>query len=105
MQSKSLSRKREMDPGETDPALKAGAKFPSARYFQIHFEFLHEQLRLTQDALQALQMQMAQLQQPRSVKSEQADLCCLEDLPVTPNHQPVVNVSKAQPRRRSSTHV
>lgn len=105
MQSKSLSRKREMDPGETDLALKAGAKFPSARYFQIHFEFLHEQLRLTQDALQALQIQMQQLQQQCSRKPEQADLCGLEGLPVTPNHQPVVNVSKAQPKRRSSAHV
>ena len=105
MQSKSVSRKSERDPGETDLALKAGARFPSARYFQIHFEFLHEQLHLTQDALQALQMQMQQLQQQCSLKSEQADLCGLEGLPVTQNHQPVVNVSKAQQRRRSSTHV
>ncbi|WP_347987697.1 hypothetical protein [Methylomonas sp. AM2-LC] len=105
MRSKSISRNTEIDPGETDLALKAGAGFPTARYFQIHFEFLHEQLRLTQAALQALQIQMQQLQQQCSVKSEQADRCGLEGLPVTPNRQPVVNVSKAQPRRRSSTHV
>jgi hypothetical protein len=105
MQSKSVSREPEREPGETALALKAGAKFPSARYFQIHFEFLHEQLHLTQDALQVLQKQMQQLQQQCSLKPEQADLCGLEGLPITQNHQPVVKVSKAQPRRRSSTHV
>jgi hypothetical protein len=84
MQSKSLSRKREMDPGENDLALKAGAGFPTARYFQIHFEYLQEQLHLTQGALQALQTQMHQLQQ---------------QLPVTANLQASDGSSKLQRQR------
>ncbi len=81
MQSKSLSRKTVV---ETDLALKAGAGFPTARYFQIHFEYLQEQLHLTQGALQALQTQMHQLQQ---------------QLPVTANIQASDVSSKLQRQR------
>jgi hypothetical protein len=63
MQNKSMSRNTAVEPAETDLALKAGAAFPGARYFQIHFEYLQEQLHLTRDVLHELQMQMQQLQQ------------------------------------------
>jgi hypothetical protein len=81
MQSKSLSRKTVV---ETDLALKAAAGFTTARYFQIHFEYLQEQLHLTQGALQALQTQMHQLQQ---------------QLPVTANIQASDVSSKLQRQR------
>ncbi|MFZ2452490.1 MAG: hypothetical protein WAW36_18435 [Methylovulum miyakonense] len=37
-------------------------KFPSARYFQIHFQHMESQLDLTHRSLEALQQQMAELQ-------------------------------------------
>ena len=100
MQSKSLSRKKEIDPGVTDPALKAGAGFPTARYFQIHFEFLQEQLHLTQDAMRAMQIQLQQLQQQCSVKPDHACLSTLEGMSVTLSYQASPKASTTQPRRR-----
>ena len=87
MPSKSTSRKIVVEP---DLAFKAGAGFPTARYFQIHFEFLQEQLQLTRDILQALQVQMQQLQQ---------------QLQAIPIHQTSTQASTPRQRRRSSKHV
>jgi polyhydroxyalkanoate synthesis regulator phasin len=51
-------------PKNTAPAQgSAGrAQFPSARYFQIHFEHLQTQLLETRESLNALQQQVADLQ-------------------------------------------
>ena len=37
--------------------------YPSARYFQIHFEFLQEQFQQTLEILESLQTQVHQLEQ------------------------------------------
>lgn len=37
-------------------------KFPSARYFQIHFEELHLQIQTTQNLVAQLQLQVQQLE-------------------------------------------
>ncbi|MGZ0077079.1 hypothetical protein [Methylomonas sp. YC3] len=44
------------------PAEKAAEIFPSARYFQIHFEFLQEQIQLILRNQETLQQQMRQLE-------------------------------------------
>ena len=46
-------------PAKTEP--KAEAKFPSTRYFQIHFEYMEEQLTETQRCLVAMQSQITEL--------------------------------------------
>jgi hypothetical protein len=52
---------------EADPPLAGSVEpnaeaFPSARYFQIHFEFLQEQLQSLLSQQQALQRQMQRLE-------------------------------------------
>lgn len=37
-------------------------KFPAARYFQVHFEYLESQLDGTQRCLEALKQQIAELE-------------------------------------------
>ncbi|WP_445367181.1 hypothetical protein ACH5Y9_18980 [Methylomonas sp. BW4-1] len=44
------------------PAEKAAEIFPSVRYFQIHFEFLQEQIQLILRNQETLQQQMRQLE-------------------------------------------
>jgi len=100
MQSKSISRKKAMDPSETDLALKAGAGFLTARYFQIHFEFLQEQLHLIQDTLQMLQMQMRQMEKQLSVNQNLSGHSSLDGMPVTPSQQVSPKASTTQPRQR-----
>ncbi|MBS4049715.1 hypothetical protein [Methylomonas rivi] len=46
----------------TEPVQPAPV-YPSARYFQIHFEFLQQQLQQTLNLLESLQTQMRQLEQ------------------------------------------
>ncbi|NOT13816.1 MAG: hypothetical protein HOP23_18670 [Methylococcaceae bacterium] len=67
-------------PGQSaiDPAFivsteKAAEVFPTVRYFQIHFEFLQEQLQLTMQTLEALQVQIQPLEQ-HLVNKHQPDL-------------------------------
>jgi hypothetical protein len=67
MQGKSLSRKITIDPGENDLALKAGARFPTTRYFQIHFEFLQNQLQQTTAELQDLKTQVCHLERQLTI--------------------------------------
>jgi len=45
----------------TAPPLKSGP-FPSARYFQVHFEYLHEQLQLASRQMVALAEQVQGLE-------------------------------------------
>ena len=104
MQSKSVSRKKEIDPGETDLALKAGAGFPTARYFQIHFEFLQEQLHQTMEALQSLQMQMRQMEARFPVRQNLPGHSTLDGMPVTTSTQVSPKAVSTQPKRRSSGH-
>ena len=49
------------------------AQFPSALYFQIHFEHLQTQLMETRHSLNALQQQVAQLQTGRPRKDTGTD--------------------------------
>ncbi|OAI05276.1 hypothetical protein [Methylomonas methanica] len=44
------------------PAEKAAEVFPAVRYFQIHFEFLQEQIQLILRNQEVLQQQMQQLE-------------------------------------------
>jgi len=52
-----------------DHSQKTTASFPAVRYFQIHFEFLQEQLQQTLLALESLQLQMQYLEQRLPVKT------------------------------------
>jgi len=95
MHSKSLSEKTARKPGKSDPALLAETEFPNVRYFQIHFEFLQEQLRQTQDALHTLQMQMRQLEQRLPVRHLLSGHTGLEGIPTASTQE-----FDPQPRRR-----
>jgi cell division protein FtsB len=53
----------ETEQSNTDPVQYTGTSFPSVRYFQVHFEFLHEQFQQTLGMLESLQMRMQQLEQ------------------------------------------
>ncbi|PKM09926.1 MAG: hypothetical protein CVV06_17850 [Gammaproteobacteria bacterium HGW-Gammaproteobacteria-10] len=44
------------------PAEQAADVFPAVRYFQIHFEFLQEQIQLILQNHESLQLQMQQLE-------------------------------------------
>lgn len=68
--------------------------FPSVRYFQIHFEFLQEQLHQTCEALQALQIRINQLEQQFG---NQPGSSPLQTLPATHKHPATAN-----PRNRPS---
>lgn len=70
MHSKSRINQTVVNPAITVSAEKAAEAFPSARYFQIHFEFLQEQMQLTMRMLEALQAQMRQLEQQLPVKTD-----------------------------------
>ena len=82
----------------TVTAEKAAEVFPTVRYFQIHFEYLQEQLKQTTRSLEALQLQIQQLQQqiglnlPASVSQDVSgidELIAKQELP-----------SSNQPNRR-----
>ncbi|GEM_PF-2411895 len=67
----SSHKKTQRDAPITVSADKAAKVFPAVRYFQIHFEFLQEQLQLIIRNQQALQQQVQQLES-RLFESEQA---------------------------------
>jgi hypothetical protein len=56
------TKKAQLEPPMLAPADKAADVFPAVRYFQIHFEFLHEQLQLILRSQESLQQQMQQLE-------------------------------------------
>lgn len=56
------SEKSRLDPPIVVPAEQAAEVFPAVRYFQIHFEFLQEQVQLILRNQEALQQQMQQLE-------------------------------------------
>ena len=55
-------KKSRLDPPMLVPAEKAADVFPAVRYFQIHFEFLQEQIQLILQNQEVLQRQMQQLE-------------------------------------------
>lgn len=55
-------KKARLEPPMVVSAEKAAEVFPSVRYFQIHFEFLQEQIQLILCNQEALQQQMQQLE-------------------------------------------
>ncbi|WP_415878264.1 hypothetical protein [Methylomonas sp. TEB] len=69
MLSKSCKKSR-LDPPTVVPADKAADVFPSARYFQIHFEFLQEQIQLVMQNQESLQQQMQQLESQLSQSAQ-----------------------------------
>lgn len=52
-----------LGPRTVEPSEKTAQKFPSSRYFQIHFEALTEQLKQTQNSLALLQRQIQEMEQ------------------------------------------
>jgi len=56
------NKKSHLEPSMLVPADKAANVFPAVRYFQIHFEFLQEQIQLILRNQEALQQQMQQLE-------------------------------------------
>jgi deoxyribodipyrimidine photolyase-like uncharacterized protein len=55
-------KKSRLKPPMVVPAEKAADVFPAVRYFQIHFEFLQEQIQLILCNQEALQQQVQQLE-------------------------------------------
>jgi len=55
-------KKVRLDPPTVVPAEKAAEVFPAVRYFQIHFEFLQEQIQLILRNQEVLQQQIQQLE-------------------------------------------
>lgn len=56
------NKKARLDPPMVVSAEKAAEVFPAVRYFQIHFEFLQEQIQLILRNQEALQQHMQQLE-------------------------------------------
>ena len=56
------NKKAQLEPPMLVPAEQAANVFPAVRYFQIHFEFLQEQIQLILRNQEALQQQMQQLE-------------------------------------------
>lgn len=69
MLSKS-SKKSKLDPPMEVPAEQAAEVFPAVRYFQIHFEFLQEQIQLILHNQEALQLHMQQLENRLSLSAQ-----------------------------------
>ncbi|MGZ0080202.1 hypothetical protein [Methylomonas sp. YC3] len=55
------NKKSRLEPPVVVPAEQAAEVFPAVRYFQIHFEFLQEQIQLILKNQEMLQQQMQQL--------------------------------------------
>lgn len=55
------NKKSRLEPPMAVCAEKAAEVFPAVRYFQIHFEYLQEQLQLILRNQEALQLQIQQL--------------------------------------------
>lgn len=64
------TKKAQLEPPMLAPADKAADVFPAVRYFQIHFEFLHEQLQLILRSQESLQQQMQQLESQLSLSAQ-----------------------------------
>lgn len=62
MHSKLRPGQSAIDPTFIVSAEKAAEVFPTVRYFQVHFEFLQEQLQFTLRSLEALHVQMQHLE-------------------------------------------
>jgi hypothetical protein len=63
------NKKLRLDPPMVVAAENAADVFPAVRYFQIHFEFLQEQLQLILRNQEALQQQMQQLESQLSLSA------------------------------------
>lgn len=55
-------KKAMLEPPMVVPAEQAAEVFPAVRYFQIHFEFLQEQMQLILQNQESLQLQVQQLE-------------------------------------------
>ncbi|OAI23671.1 hypothetical protein [Methylomonas koyamae] len=55
-------KKAMLEPPMVVPAEQAAKVFPAVRYFQIHFEFLQEQIQLILQNQESLQQQLRQLE-------------------------------------------
>ncbi|MBD9360409.1 hypothetical protein [Methylomonas fluvii] len=55
------NKKAQLEPPFVVPAEKASEVFPAVRYFQVHFEYLHEQIQLILSNQESLQQQLKQL--------------------------------------------
>lgn len=62
-----------LEPRRLEATEKPAPKFPSSRYFQIHFEALTEQLQQTQNSLALLQRQLQDMENRLSNQGFQQD--------------------------------
>lgn len=86
-------KKSRLDPSTAVPAEKASEVFPAVRYFQIHFEFLQEQIQLILRNQESLQQQMQQLE---SHLSRSAQGMRLNSKALSPIERLTVNRNAAQ---------
>ncbi|CAL1241779.1 hypothetical protein [Candidatus Methylocalor cossyra] len=66
MQSKQL-------PVSAQPDSTPTPKFPSARYFQVHFEHLQQTLQAIGDRLETLQRELAELRRQRELPTSEQE--------------------------------
>lgn len=78
------------EPQASQPGTAEGPEFPSARYFQIHFEYLDERLGDIRHRVDALRQQIADLQ--RGSNHDQAEDSGFQ--PTRPNGQGVGETPK-----------
>ncbi len=78
----------------TERLQKADVSYPSVRYFQIHFEFLHEQFQKTLRTLELLQMQISKMEQ--QISDYSAMQMPLENLADDKKTAPTASTTKQQ---------
>jgi hypothetical protein len=91
------NKKAQLEPPMLVPAEQATDVFPAVRYFQIHFEFLQEQLQLILRNQEALQQQMQQLESrlARSGQGIRLDCKALNPLERLSTHRKAAQNSEA----------
>lgn len=109
MQRKSVSEQKPVETRINVPAHLAAEAFPTVRYFQIHFEFLQEQLQQTLHTLDSLKSQVHYLEQQLTIDhsrfSSNEEVTQhqphSQDIATKPNHLSVTSITPAkQPRQR-----
>ncbi len=78
-----------LHPEEAYTTSKAPRNFPTARYFQVHFEFLQEQIQLMKDTQAVMLMQMNQLEQ--RLLTQQQQLFSDDQHPFAARHSSMVS--------------
>lgn len=87
------TKKAQLEPPSVVSAEQAAEVFPAVRYFQIHFEFLQEQIQLILRNQEVLQQQLQQLERQLS---RSAQGICLNNKALSPIERLTANRNATQ---------